>query len=113
MDAHQDSNYSLNPLAGGSLKRIPSRLLTCDEVAWLGDVLDRHAGVMRMNRPGISRAGQAAKLAAIIEICELLNLGFQDRAAAGNAIAGFPELYVLRESAEPVEARKRVQEKPE
>ena len=78
-------------------KRVPSRLLSCDEVAWLGDVLDRYASSIRQPHPGISRSGQAAKLAAIVELFELLNLGFQDKTAAGNAITGFPELYILRQ----------------
>lgn len=73
-------------------KRIPSQMITCDQVAWLGDVLDRYAEILRTPRVRISRAAGGARLAAMLEIMEILDLGFSDDSARGNAVAVFPEL---------------------
>ena len=74
-------------------KRKPDKLLTCDEVAWVKHVLTRFEGIVRQNHPGISRAVEAAKIAAILELAELMNVGFADDAAKHNVISAFPELY--------------------
>ena len=66
--------------------------ISCDQVAWLADILDRHAAAVLDARVRISRGREAAKLAAILEIMEVVGVGFADNAARGNAIAQFPEL---------------------
>ena len=80
----------------------PKRKITCDQVAWLGDVLDRHRHASQMHDLGLSRAPSAAKLAAMLEIMEILHLDFADDAARGNAIACFPELRGLSRGTAPV-----------
>jgi hypothetical protein len=81
--------------AGNSQRQKPPQdqpKINCDQVAWLGDILDRHAAAVLDARVRISRGREAAKLAAILEIMEIVNVGFADNTARGNAIAQFPEL---------------------
>lgn len=89
-----DDNVSGAQQAGD--KHIPSQMITCDQVEWLGNVLDRYAEILRMPRVGISRAVGDARIAAIIEIMEILDLEFEDDAARRNVISVFPELRMVR-----------------
>lgn len=81
----------------GSPKRTPAQLINCDQVAWIGDIFDRYRATVAENHVSVSRAREAAKVAAILELMEILNLGFQDATAAGNVIAGLPELHIIRQ----------------
>lgn len=75
------------------VKEFKKQLLTCDQVAWIMDALERFKRASEMSRPSISRLEKAAKTAFLLEIMELLHLGFEDRSARHNAIAHFGELY--------------------
>jgi hypothetical protein len=66
--------------------------LSCDQVAHISDVFDRYRAQCLIGNVGISRARETAKLAAILELMELLGLEFADDNARGNAVAGMPEL---------------------
>ena len=69
------------------------RPISCDQVAWLNDALYRHADAVRNPYPSISRAREAGRLAALLEIMAVLDLEFADSAARENAVAGFRELH--------------------
>lgn len=69
--------------------------ISCDQIAWLKDVVDRYDCATRGPLPGISRLREAAKLAALLEIMELLNLECEDNVALSNLLAGFRELRPL------------------
>jgi len=73
----------------GALRRAE---ISCDQVAWVNDALDRYAEALRVPRVGISRSREAGKLACLLEIMEVLFLEFADDSARGNAVAGFREL---------------------
>lgn len=70
--------------------------VSCDQVAWLGDILDRHCHAVTQTNPAISRAKESARLAALLEIMEVLRLEFADDTARRNAIAGFKELRMVK-----------------
>ena len=77
------------------------RMLGCDEVAWLKYVLDRFEAAVRRDGPSISRGVKAAKMAAVLEIAELMGCAFEDDAAKHNVISDFPELYQGQRANEP------------
>jgi hypothetical protein len=76
---------------------VRKRKFTCDEVAWLGDALDRYRDAIRLAHqvPGVSRAAQVARTAAVLEIMEIFGLEFESRHAAGNALSNLPEFYMV------------------
>lgn len=77
------------------------QMLNCDQVAWLKHVLDRFEAAVRREGPSISRGVKAAKMAAVLEIAELMGCAFEDDAAKHNAISDFPELYQGKRANEP------------
>ena len=60
--------------------------ITCDEVAWIIDILDRYDFVASKNFPAVSRIKKMAKYSAIYELMEILNLEFVDESARNNAM---------------------------
>lgn len=70
------------------------RKINCDDVAWLRDVFNRLIQAVRVPNPSISRGWPTAKIAAILELMEILQLEFEDDLAAMNAI-GMPEFKIL------------------
>jgi hypothetical protein len=77
------------------------RMLTCDDVAWLKHVLERFEEAVRRDGPSISRGVKAAKMAAVLEIAELMGCAFEDDAAKHNVISEFPEIYQGARAGEP------------
>lgn len=60
------------------------RALGTDQVIWLEDTLNRFAATAKAasSYPGISRSYQAARVAAILEIMEILGLELQPESGA-------------------------------
>lgn len=77
----------------------PKKPITCDQVAWLNDALDRYRDAIILSNqvPGVSRNKQVARIAATLEIMEIFGLQFEDKGAAGNALSQLPEFQKLRE----------------
>jgi len=77
--------------------RVEKSTITADQVVWVGNALDRYAKQIRgcFGDPGISRAQDVARLAAILEIMENLNIGFRDKHAAMSAISNLQELDII------------------
>ena len=65
--------------------------VNCDQVAGIVDILERYRKVCLLRFSGISRAGDAAKIAAILELFEVLGLK-PEHDAVQNVIAACPEL---------------------
>ena len=79
------------------------RLLNCDEIAWIKDIFERYKRHVSIDKPSIAnKEDDAMLLASLLELMDLLNLGFQDRSARHNAISQFPELYPQDSSESPV-----------
>ncbi len=76
---------------------VVKNVLTADEISWIYNALDRYTEQIKRNVgvPAISRSIQTAKLAALLEIMETLNLIFEDKDAATNAISQFKELDII------------------
>lgn len=72
------------------------RTLNAGEVCLINNALDRHAHQIVRGNPGISRQYAAAKLSALLEIMDVLNLEFEDDSAASNAISQFKEFNSMR-----------------
>jgi len=66
--------------------QIIKRKITCDEIAWIMDILERLRFVSNLKYPAISRFTRMAKYSALYELMEILGLEFQDEAARYNAI---------------------------
>jgi hypothetical protein len=64
-----------------------------DEVALIEAALERFRFTVKLGFPGISRINECAKLAALLEIMEILWLDFADDSARLNAISDIRELY--------------------
>jgi hypothetical protein len=79
----------------------PLKVLTCDDVSWLMSVLDRLVSITRIEQPRISRQVETAKLAALLEMMDLLGYAFADAPAAHNALARLHELEPLLRRASP------------
>lgn len=75
----------------------PKTKINCDQVAWLKDVLIRYEQAIRPTSPRVARIIPAARMAALLEIMDILYLEPEDRDAAGNIISEFTELNVLRD----------------
>lgn len=80
---------------------VVENMLTSDEISWIYNALDRYTEQIKRNAgvPAISRSIQTAKLAALLEIMETLNLRFEDKDAATNAISQFKELDIINPKA--------------
>ena len=76
---------------------VVKNVLIADEISWIYNVLDRYTEQIKRNVgvPTISRSIQTAKLSALLEIMEILNLRFEDKDAATNAISQFKELDII------------------
>jgi len=70
--------------------------INCDQVAWINDIFRRFAETSGKNYAGISRSKEVARVAAILELMEILHLEFEDKNAAGNVLSSFPEFNELR-----------------
>ena len=80
-----------------SRKELPdTQGLSCDQVAWIYESLDRFIVAIHRREPSVSRKDVVAKLAVLLEIMEIVGVGFEDKSACGNAITGIPELFKLR-----------------
>ena len=75
-----------------------AKKINCDVVAWLTAILQRYEEAIKssIHNPSISRMDKAAKLAALLEIMDILNWEFEDDLASGNALSGFTEFNKLR-----------------
>ena len=71
--------------------------ITADQVAWVGNALDRYAKQIHacFGDPRRSRTKKVSKLAAMLEILDVFNLEFGDKYAAMNAIADMEELDII------------------
>lgn len=75
--------------------------LNRDKVVWLNDVLDRFTeNALKSNYKGISRVIKVNKLAALLEIMDVLGLEFEDRYSAINALTDMPEFDIIEPKAE-------------
>lgn len=70
--------------------------INCDQVAWINDIFRRFAETANKNYAGISRVKEVARVAAMLELMEILHLEFEDEKAAGNVLYSFPEFDELR-----------------
>jgi len=70
--------------------------INCDQVAWIDAIFDRFAEAIRKNYPSISRLKDVVRVAAVLELMEILHLEFEDKSAAGNVLSSFPEFNELR-----------------
>jgi len=86
-----ENTYAAFPATEAPAER--PNMLTCDQIAWLKQVLERFEEAVRRDHPSVSRGVKAAKMAAILEIVEITACGFEDDAAKHNVISDFPELY--------------------
>lgn len=59
-----------------------ARLLTCDQVAWMLNAIDRY--LPRLNHPDVSRAREMQKYALLYELMEVAHLYFEDASAQHN-----------------------------
>ena len=71
--------------------------LNCDQVSWIMNALERLLSISQQRLPMASRLTNAAKMAALLEIMEVLGYEFEDKAAAGNALASFTEFNEMRD----------------
>jgi hypothetical protein len=78
----------LNDMPQAEAPRPEKINISCDQVAWLNNVLERHfeAAILSTRYPSISRLSSVARQAAIIEIMEIVGLDFDESGAAHNAI---------------------------
>ena len=76
---------STDPIIGGVISSTTT--ISCDQVVWLGDVLERYSRALKTVDRGIGRLPEAAKLAALLEIMEVLHLKFEDLSAQMNAMS--------------------------
>ncbi len=77
-------------------RRKEKKKLDRDQVSWLMNALERFANATNQHVLMASRLPNAAKLAALLEIMEVLGYEFEDKAAAGNALYPFWEFNELR-----------------
>jgi hypothetical protein len=70
--------------------------LNCDQVSWLKNALDRLQSLSEQRFPAVSQMKEAAKLATLLEIMEVLGYEFEEDAAAGNALSRFWQFNELR-----------------
>jgi len=61
-----------------------TKKITCDEVVWISDVFGRFEEVIKLGFPGTSKLSLAARVAAIMELCEILDLEPNSDAAFDN-----------------------------
>lgn len=73
------------------------RLMTHDEVSWIVAALDD-----LMQQYNCKPLYSAAKLATLLRIMDILGYEFEDKAAAGNALASFPLLQILRDELDEI-----------
>lgn len=59
-----------------------ARPLTCDQVAWILNAIDRY--LPRLNHPDVSRAREMQKYALLYELMEVAQLYFEDASAQHN-----------------------------
>lgn len=64
-----------------------TRLIGCDQVAWLLDVFDRY--LPPSEHPRVSREREMQKLAMLYEVMDIAGLNFADDAALYNATPDF------------------------
>lgn len=66
------------------------RAINADQVAHIYDVLNRFANAMQLQSPfpRVSRLDKAARLAALLELMEILDLQADDLGAVHNALVG-------------------------
>lgn len=74
---------------------IEKRKLTCDQVSTLMGILERLQNASK-TFPALARMREAAQLATILEIMDILGYEFEDNDAAGNALSRFSEFDNLR-----------------
>jgi len=74
------------------------KTINCDQVSWIMAILTRYSEAVRKNStcPSISRLGKTAKLAALLELMEILGLKFDDDLASGNGLSELTEFNELR-----------------
>lgn len=72
------------------LKRKPKIELNCDQVAWIMNALDRLTSCPH------TALRKATKLATLLEIMQIVDAGFADNRASGNALSEFTEFNELR-----------------
>lgn len=62
------------------------KTINCDQIAWLGNALDRYAKVMAvtLDFPRASYVAESAKTATILEIMDYLHMYFEDESARHN-----------------------------
>ena len=77
--------------------------INCDQVSWIMGTMDRLLSTSRQHFPMVSRQADATKLAALLEIMEVLGYEFEDSAAAGNALSMFWEFNAMRKLTDKVE----------
>src|SRR5580765_1177678 len=86
-DTNMDGSVHIRELA-------EKKKLSRDEVSWLRGVLGRLLTASSMGYPRVTR--EALKLGSLLEIMDVLGYEFEDKDAAGNAIADFRPLCKLR-----------------
>lgn len=52
--------------------------ISCDHVALIKSVFERHAQIQNMNVPGVSRIKEMANYSALYELMDILGLSFED-----------------------------------
>ena len=69
-----------------TMMRSEPKKITADQVVWVKDILSRFESAIKISYPGISRLSQAAKVAAIIELMEILDMVLDGESAYRNLI---------------------------
>jgi len=78
----------------GLIIPIEKKKLNCDQVSVLMGILERLQSTPKFS--SFARMREAAQLAAILEIMEILGYEFEDNTASGNALSRFSEFDDLR-----------------
>lgn len=68
----------------------PKITLNCDQVYWIMSTLDRLVACPHRTLQ------KATKLATLLEIMHIIDAGFEDNRASGNALSEFTEFNELR-----------------
>lgn len=71
--------------------------INCDQVSSIRNALNRLVEMVAHRVPMVSRLHEAAQLAALLEIMEVLGYEFEDKMAAGNALSSFWEFNEIRD----------------
>jgi len=72
-------------------KKTNSRLINCDQVAWLLEVAERH--LPKQTTPRVCQQREMQKYAMLYEIMEVANLDFEDDRARWNGTPNQARLY--------------------